>query len=371
MPPDLPTRSQLFTLARDYVTSRNTKIDPNQVNIEGSESNIIAGTSAILAAACIAQLGGRTAALTLDGCETDEDLDRYAFDRYQELRKGASPALGEVTISRVTVAGGAGSVPIGTKLGTLTGVEYITTTTASFGVLDLVSRADVRAVVAGKATQVDKENIRRFSSPGDLFDRTLTVINAAATAGGEDAEDNETFKNRLRDFWRTARRGILAAIEFGAKTVPGVVSAMAIEVLSTGGQPARLVQLFISDSSGVASDQLASLVYAALNEYRAGGIQVLVSTSVPLIVNISLHLTFRANIDTATLTDNIKAAVEVFVNSLPVNGTLYRAELNSVLQRYVEDGLIVNDSTIVTPTGDLVPTTGQTIRTTLANITVV
>lgn len=367
--PDLPTRVQLFQIGRQHIVGRNPKIDPEQINTLGSDANIIVGSTSVIAAQVIAQLGYRTGALTLDGCETDEDLDRYAYDRYQELRKGASAATTSVRIFRAA-AGVSGDVPIGTKLTTATGVEYITTTVATFGTSDLTSRADVRASDAGKATQVGAGQIVRFSQPGTLFDRTLQCFNDQAAAGGEDAEDNETFKARLRDFWRTARRGILAAIEFGAKQVPGVVSAQAVEVLTSGGQPARLVQLYIADSSGVASDTLARAVYVALDDYRGAGIQVLVSTSVPFIVDITLKLTFKANVDTATLSDNIRAAVVAFVNSLPVNGPLYRAELESVLQRYVEDGLVMTQNTLVTPVGDLIPAVGQTLRTTAANVTI-
>jgi hypothetical protein len=42
--------------------------------------------------------------------------------------------------------------------------------------------------------------------------------------GALDVEDDDTFRARVRTFWTTARRGILAAIEFGALTVPGFVS---------------------------------------------------------------------------------------------------------------------------------------------------
>jgi uncharacterized phage protein gp47/JayE len=203
-----------------------------------------------------------------------------------------------------------------------------------------------------------------------LFDGTLTAINPEPTAGGEDAEDDDTFRDRIRDFWRTARRGILAAIEFGALTVPGVVSAQAIEALTNGNQPARVVNLYIADSTGVASDALAQQVDVALDEYRAAGIAVLISTSLPLLVDIQLRLSFRAGVDTLTITDNVRAAVVEFVNSLAVNGTLYAAQLYSVLQRYADDGLIPDENTIVSPTGDLVPAVGQTLRTTLANVTV-
>lgn len=367
---DLPTRLDLFALGRDFVTQRAKKIDPAQVDIEGSDVNIFVGVASVMADQVMKQLAARAAALTLDGSD-DEDLDRYAFDRYQLARKGASPARGTVRIFRTSFVGGAGVIAIGTKLVTNTGFEYITTTTATLGATDLETQANVRAVEAGKATQVGASAIVRFQNPAGLWDKTLQVINDAATAGGEDAEDDETFRARIRDFWRTARRGILAAIEFGALTVEGVVSAQAIEILTTGSTPARLVQLFISDSTGVASDALAAEVRSALDDFRAAGIQVLISTSLPLIVDVTLRLTFRANVDTLTLTDNVRNAVVEFVNSLPVNGTLYVGQLFSVLQRFAEDGLVINQGSLVAPVGDLVPAVGQTLRTTLAQVTVV
>lgn len=367
---DLPTRLDLFAIGRDFVTQRATKIDPAQIDIEGSDVNLFVGVASVIGDQIVKQLAYRTGALTLDGSD-DEDLDRYAFDRYQLARKGASPARGPARIFRASFVGGAGVIPIGTKIVSNTGFEYITTTTATLGAADLTTSANVRAVEAGKATQVGAGALVRFQNVSGLFDGTLQVINDGPTAGGEDAEDDDTFRSRIRSFWKTARRGILAAIEFGALSVEGVVSAQAVEILTTGSTPARLVQLFISDSTGVASDALAAEVRSALDDFRAAGIQVLISTSLPLIVDISLRLSFRANVDTLTLTDNVRNAVVEFVNSLPVNGTLYVGQLFSVLQRFVEDGIVINQGSLVAPVGDLVPDVGQTIRTTLANVVVV
>jgi hypothetical protein len=115
---------------------------------------------------------------------------------------------------------------------------------------------------------------------------------------------------------------------------------------------------------------LANQVLAALDEYRAGGIAVLVSTSIPQLVSVVLSLTFSGSVDTVTLSQLIQAAVVSFVNSLPVNGPLYVGQLYSLLQRYAAQGLVVNQSSIVAPAGDVVPTLGQTLRTLPANVTV-
>lgn len=366
---DLPTRLDLQALGRDVVVQKSTKIDPKQVDTAGSDANIFVGIAAVLAYQIVLQLGFRMSSLFLDGAE-DEDLDRYAYDRYGLTRHGASSARTTIRASRLTTTAGAGVVPIGTIVQTNTGVEYVTTTTATFAALDTSATCNARAVQAGKATQVKAFEIARFSQPQTLFDATLSCTNEADAAGGEDAEKDEDFRNRVRDFWRASRRGILAAIEFGAKTVPGVVSAVAIEALTEGGFPARVVNLYIADSSGVASEALADEVRVALEEYRAGGIAVLISNSIPLLATIKLRLSFVAGVDTKTLTNEVVAAVVEFVNSIPVNGTLYRIDIGSVLRRFVPDGLVVNDATIEEPVGDLVPAVGQTIRTTLQNVVV-
>lgn len=367
---DLPTRLDLYATGRDFVLQRAKKIDPGQVDVLGSDVNIFVGSNSVVADKVVKQLGYSVSRLFLDGAR-GTDLDRLAFDRYTELRKGASAALGQVAFTRPGIAAGGGVIAIGTKLKSRTGVEYITTTSATFGALDIGPVfANVRAVQAGKITQVGANAITQFSSPGDLWDRTLQVNNPETTAGGEDAEDDDTFINRVRKFWTTARRGILAAIEQGALSVPGVVSAMAIEATTTGGQPARVVNLYIADSSGVASQALAQQVALALNDYRAGGIYVSINTSIPFIVPIILSLTFNAGVDTVTLTDTIRAAVVEFVNTLPVNGTLYVNQLAAVLQRYNQDGLVPSDTSIVSPTADLLPAIGQTLRTVLQSVTV-
>ena len=366
---EILTRLDFYRIGRRYVASRAKRIDPAQVDVEGSDINIFVGSASYMAHAVSRQLVDRIRALTLDGAE-DDDLDRYGNDRYQLPRKGAAAALGSARFFRTSTAAGGGSVPINTKLIALTGVEYITTTTAIFAPLALEATCEIRAVLAGKEYQVGANQIRKIDKPTSLFDTTLQVNNDDKTAGGEPEEGDDDYRNRIRDFWSTARRATKEAIEFGALTVDGVVSADASEAIDSLGRPARVVNLYIADSSGVASAALGAEVRAALDEYRACGIAVVTSLSMPQIVDVSLKLSFAANVDTSTLTEAIRNALVAFVNSLVVNQTLSRAQLYVVLQRFTNAGLLVDESSIVTPTGDLVPSPGTTLRTTLANVTV-
>ena len=367
---DYATRLDLYAIGRDYILQRAKKIDPAQVDVLGSDVNLFVGSMSVVASQIMKQLVYSVGTLTLDSAE-DEDLERLAFDRYGLLIKGASAAKGEVTFQRTTT--GAGTIPIGTRLKANNVFEYLTTSVANFGANDKISSAYVIAAQAGKDAQVGANSIRNFADLGSIFDRYITVNNVLPTAGGEPAEDSATFRNRIRDFWRTARRGVIGAIEFGALTVAGVASAQAIESVTTIGTqaiPARVINLYISDSSGVASRALANDVMTALEDYRAAGIGVLIWTSVPQIIDISIKPTYKANIDTVTLTDAIRAAVIEYVNTLPVNGALRIAEIHSVLSRFRDDGLIMDQTTIVSPVADIVPSPGFTLRMLPSNFTI-
>lgn len=370
MPADFPSRLDLYQLARNYVLTRAKKIDPSQVDTAGSDVNLYVGIASIVGYQIVLSLMQGINALTLDGA-FDEDLDRYGLDRYQLPRKGAAAALGSVRIFRSTATAGAGNVPINTKLLTLNGIEYITAASATFGAADLTKTVDVRAVQAGKTSQVGANQIRQFATPGTLFDQTLQVNNDAPTAGGEDAEDDDTYRERIRAFWNTARRGTLDAIAFGARTVDGVVSAVATEVLTAEPKPARVVQLRVADSSGSSSLALGASVLAALDEYRAAGIAVVIANSAPQIIDIQLKLTFAGNVDTTTIAEGVRGAIVEYVNSLGVGETLLRSALYSVLTRFTSVGLIVSQDAIVAPVGDLVPSAGMTLRTRFENVTVV
>ncbi len=366
----LPSRTDLYETGRQYVLSRAKRIEPTQIDVLGSDINLFVGSMSYIGQSVVRQLGEQVNNLLLDGCDTDDAIDRLAWDRYQQLRKGAAAAIGTVQFTRPTATIGAGSIPLSTKLISLTGVEYITTSVATFDASSLLATANVRASQAGKDSQLGKNALRRFDKIGLLWDQSLQVNNADATAGGEPAETIDVFRERIRALFVAQRRGTLAAIEFGAKSVLGVESAFADEVVDVGGTLARIVRLFIADSSGIASAALAALVITALLEYRAGGITVIVETSSPVIVPLSLRLSFTPGVDTVSLRDQVRGAVVEFVNSLGVNQPLQLAALYAVLARFRSDGLFVDQGTVVVPAGDIIPAAGFTLRTTAASVTI-
>jgi len=368
MPIDLPTRLDLFAVGRGHLLARATKIDPNQVNVRGSDANIIVASESFVAFEVVKQLAQKMNALLLDGA-SGEDLDRWLWDRYLQARIGASASLATVKFFR-PAAGVGGSILPGTKVASLTGIEFLTITTATFAAGDLSQTAIARSVLAGVVTKVGRNQVRIIREPGLLFDSTIQVTNDDPSAGGEDRQLDEDAKENARAFWTAVRRGTLSAIEYGAKQVPGAVSAQAVESFDGRGMPARVLTLYVADSSGIANEALGASVSANLEEWRAAGIAVIMSTSTPQIVDIKLRLTFRAGVDTSSLTEQVIAAVVELVNGLKVNETLRRADLLGVLTRFKAAGVIPSNDSVVEPVGDLVPATGKTLRTTTSNVQV-
>ena len=365
---DLPTRLDLLNIARTYVRTRAKKIDPNQIDVLGSDINLFVGSNMVVCNELTNQLAAAVAKLLIDGANGD-DLDRLAWDRFGNnlMRKGASPAIVWVDFSRLTVAAGAGAVPPNTRLQTDTGVEYITTSQATFGALDLQQGAWARSVQAGSANRANTGTLVRIPTLSTLWDRTLRVTNPEPSAFASDREQDDSLRARMKAFWSVARRGTLSSIEQGAMATPGIDSAVAIEELTTGAQPARLVALYVSDVDGLANAGITP----DLSEYRAAGIQTILYKSTNQLVNIVLKLTFQAGKETDYLKETIRTSIMQTVNKCTVNGWLYRAALLETLKSFTDDGLLPSNDSVVEPAGDLVPTLGLTIRTTFDRVVVI
>lgn len=373
--PDLPTRADYFRIGADEVLIRSAARPPGQrltseqVFTEGSDINIVIASASALAEEITRQLAVRLAALFLDGA-TGEDLDRLVADRFSPtiVRKSATPALATVEFSRISGALPAVSIPAGTRLRSASGIEFETTVAVALAAASTgpVS-ASAQCRQAGIAGNVAAGAINQIVST--LTDPSVIVVNPAVAAGGDETESDARLRARARDFFRTARRGTLAAIEFGALTVPGVRQATAIEEVDSLGNPTGRVSLYVADALGQANAALVLAVRAALLEYRSAGVIVDISSATPLFVPITFNLRFSAGTDTTAAFAQVQAATISAVGALAPSQTLPVSLLFSVARSV--PGVIVLDDAIVAPVGDLVPAPGQVIRTRLDLVTAV
>lgn len=378
---DFPTFDQLFRIARDQALINNSLLTLQSIERPGTDANILVASATAAADEVVSQLIAVTASLFLDSA-TGKALDRLVFDRYGLTRKPASAALGTVEFSTVAASPATFLIPAGTRVGTATGVQFVTTAAATFPIGSTGPLSvPVASTLAGSDQQASSGTITSILSQIAGSPTDLVVSNPLATAGADDAETDTALRARAQQFFVTARRGTKSAIINGALAIPGVRTATLFETIGGNNEPARGVQLIISDSFteqlanlatvpptyAAQSQALAAQVFLGLDEVRAAGINVQVIVAQVVLVPIILHLTFKAGVDTTAVTAQAKAAVVAYCNALAPGETFSVAAAQARLATIY--GLFLTGNEISSPNGDIVPTALQVLRTQSAIVT--
>lgn len=381
--PDLPTFGDLVRIGRDEVLARNARLSREAVEREGMDANVLLAACAAMADEISGQLADLSAALFLDSAR-EEDLDRLVFDRYGLVRKPAAASIGSIEFSTSVASPTTFALPAGIIVQTAGGLQFITTESSIFnvGTVGPVVVA-VRSILAGSDQDAKSGAVNSVVStiPGSPND--LAVTNSLATVGGDDAETDDSLRERARRFFTTARRGTVAAIEAAALNVPGIQTANVFEVLDALGRPARLLQLVVADAFTeqfvnfdavpprfeVQSQAITTQVTAALSDVRPAGtfVQVIVANTV--IQPIQLALTFQAGADVNDSALQARAAVTNFVNALPSGDPLIIQALLNVIE--IVPGLRFTGDEVLSPAGDVIAAPLQLIRTTLGLVSAV
>jgi len=384
--PDFPNFDDLFRIARDEVLTRNAQVSRDAVERDGADANILVASGSAAADEVMGQLAEVAAGVYLDSApgadQNSTALDRVVFDRYGIVRKPAAASLGSVQFRTIAPAPPLLSIPANLQLQTPDGVQFITTESVPFptGTTGPVTVA-VRSVLAGANQNAKANTLINIlgvvpNSPSDL-----TVSNPLATSGGDDAETDDSLRDRARRYFTTVRRGTIGAIEEAALGVPGVQKATAFEVIDALGRPARLVQLVISDAfteqfvdlSAIPprymaqSQLLAQTVFNALADVRPAGIFVQVYVASTVLQAIQLSLTFQAGIDVSSAALQARAAAVGYVNALFPGEPIVLIDLQNALA--VVPGLAA--ASIVSPLGNVVAKPLQVLRTSLGLVTAI
>ena len=282
-------------------------------------------------------------------------LTRVADDRYGIQRVEATEAIGQVTIARSS-SGAAVTLIAGTRIRTPAdaagqSILFELDAPASFSL-----GSNTPVVVAATAVEGGRDgnvgagtNTEFVSAPSDS---TITVTNVAGFAGGADEESDPALRARCRSFFATLRRGTLAALEFGAKQVPQVRVATAVE--ATNG----LVSLYVSDEDGNSNAQMINLVIIELENWRAAGTVVQVLGGIIFEQDVELSITARAGVVVdATL---VTQAVTGALLKLATGETLYRDTIQGAVKALDPDGIVT--VTVTVPATDVAPDANQLIR---------
>ena len=358
---DFPKAADLFRIFRDEAVSRSRRLTVNAVDRDGTDSNIMGYGGAVVGEEVIAQLASVEEGFWLDAARNAR-LDKWAWDRYGMVRKPAAPAF--VTLSFTTTAANpvAFAIPPGTRCSTSDGHEFQTVVGAVFplagiGPINVLARS----TLAGVDQNVGSGSITSIVSSITGQPTDLEVSNAEAASGGDNIEQDDEFKSRIRRFWVAARRGTKGAIETGALAVPGVVRAQAFEGLQSYGYPTRALSLVIADrfTDALVRTGLSVPTYDTKSQALA---QV-------KLIPVVLRLRFQATVsNTDALALFARTLVAQHVNSLNPGATFDPAELEALLKSV--SGLDIVGDEVASPVGPIVPTSPyQVLRTSLSLVT--
>lgn len=366
---DFPKFLELFRTFRDSIVANSSRISLNAVDRDGSDANLIGAGGAAMGEEVTESLSDVNEGFWLDSARGPK-LDRLVWDRYSMTRLPAAPSFVFVQFSCATPNPLAFAINSGTKLSTADGVEFVTVSGATFPLSSTGPVAVLcRSSLAGSDRNVDAGTLQSITSQIANMPANLVANNAAAASGGANAELDSALRARARKFWSAARRGTKAAIELGALSVPGVVSAAAFEGLTGPANPSRMVSLVVTDAFTDAlvkqgqtvsnyatkSQAFAVQVLSGLDEFRAFGIPVFVTVAQVAMVSVVLRLRYLATAasDIDYINSLARTAMVEWVNQLSGGDTLDPQDLLKRLRAI--PGLDIRGDEVASPPGSIVP----------------
>lgn len=259
----------------------------------------------------------------IDGA-TGDALTALVDDHFNLQRQEATAASVTAQFER-TSGGSAGTILAGTTIATETdengeAIEFttdtnITVTAGQNGPYSVTATAST----TGRDTNVAASTVVRLIDEPS-FDSTFSVTNLATAAGGNDEEKDPELRSRVRSYFKTLRKGTLAALEQGAKDdVPEVRVAVATE--DNNGN----VTLYVSDSDGNSSVEMINDVTTAITvDWKAAGTRLTITGGAQVVVDLTVAVSdYRTGFDVSAQAAIIQAAIDARIDKLQAGETLY------------------------------------------------
>jgi len=351
----IPTFQALYALVQAEMQRRRPELTDFNA---GSMADAWAGGGSALADEAIRAIVLALAHTFVDTAE-GADLDRLVNDHLNITRIAATKAIGTVRFQRANTGGGNTQIDAGKLLAAGQGAAQVQFVTTGGGTMTgLTLDLPVEAATAGTIGNVGAVTIITILST--LTDPSITASNAQQTAGGRAPESDVELRARVRRFFQTLRRGTIAAVEYGALLVGGVVQA------SVDESQAPITTVYVADINGAGNLALANAVKAELVNWRAAGKIMNVEAAVVVNQPIAVALAFKAGVDTAKSRDLAIDAILLAVNALEIGETLFHSAITAGAKN--ADGIA--DAKVTNPAGDVIPTPNQIIRSTRALVSI-
>jgi uncharacterized phage protein gp47/JayE len=270
---------------------------------------------------------------------TGADLDSWMAD-LSLTRLPAVSATGIVTFSRITPTLGA-LVPVGTLVRTADGTQTFsvlsdttnpawTGTSNGYVVASGLASLDlpVTAVVPGNAGNVQAGAISLLASAVPGID---SVDNASTFLNGRDAETDDAFRRRFRNFIASRSRATPAAVAYAITSIQqGLHYTIQENIGPTGQSSLGQFIVTVDDGSGSPSAALLSTVQAAIEAVRPVGSLFSVHSPSVVTADVSMMVTVASDTMKAPVQAMVGNAVSDYINGLPIGSGLALTKLAQI-----------------------------------------
>jgi uncharacterized phage protein gp47/JayE len=272
------------------------------------------------------------------------------------IRLPAVAATGTVTLSRFT-PGMSALIPAGALVRTADGTQtFAVNADASqpswsaanngYVVANGIASLDVpvTAQTAGSVGNVQADTISLLASAIPGID---SVNNASAFQNGLDAESDDAFRGRFRNFNASRSRATPLAVGYAISSIQQGLNYALQENICPSGQP--LMGSFVvtvDDGSGSPSTALLSTVQSAVDAVRPVGSIFSVQPPIVFTTNVSLTITALAGTAEAPIQALVGNAIGSYINGLPIGASLPLTKLAQIA--YSASPAVVNVRALLT-----------------------
>lgn len=242
------------------------------------------------------------------------DLDNRMVD-FGLTRNLAQPARGIVKFMRDTAAPSSFTIQQGVIVGTQpdpfgSTVDFTNDSALTFPSGATYVTGYVTCQFAGVVGNVGSGLITNILSTINGVD---SVVNESAFTNGSSLESDDLFRKRIPIFLNGLKKGNEDAIISAILAIPGITYTDLVQNTPEAGN----IAVFVSNESGVLTDDQKAQVLMAAEDSAAFGITVSLVTPEIEYINVSLDVELdNVNTVTGVVVDNIKIVISNFINSV-------------------------------------------------------
>ena len=258
-------------------------------------------------------------------------------------RTAATKAVGTIQFSIQRAAASDLTVGSGTVCMTADEVRFVTTAEATIKAGELSAEAPAEALEPGRSGNAAAGTVQILTAcPVGVTGCT----NPAPFAGGSDAEDDESLRQRILESYQRLPNGANAAwYEQTAMSHSGVAAAKAVGKARGIGT----VDVYIAAEAGLPGAELIGLVQADLQERREIAVDVKVLAPETEVVDVSAEIAVREGAEFASTKSAVEQALAGFFSGRRLGRAVRLAELRDLI--YHVEG--IENYCLLSPTEDI------------------